>query len=464
GRERLGEPGAHPMMGYLKEQWRVWRQDRLLGAVVRNTSYLFSGSTASMALTMFQGVLAAWLLGPAGYGALGMIVLFTSSINRLFSFRMGELVVTYAGQQLALGHRQQAAAVIKAAGLSEALTSVAAYLILVLLAPLAAVHVLKDELLAPLIVYYGIALLGNLMTETATAVLQVGSHYRSQAALTLAQSVLTASWGGVVFLTGGGVFELLTAYLAGKLLFGLGIMALAFHWLHPVLGAGWWRAPLSLISNRREMLRFAVSTNLSGTINMVIRDSEVLWVGFFLSSLEAGYYKFALAMMNIILMPVAPFITTTFPEISRSVAKKDWKLLRLLLRRTSLVAAVWTAACAVGLLLFGEWILGWFRQGTYLPAYPIILILLIGFGCANILFWNRPLLLAFGRPNFPLKVTALLGAAKTGLMFVLVPVFGYLAQAGLLSGYFVISVLLIVWRGWKCVRQAEADAPQEASG
>jgi hypothetical protein len=38
---------------------------------------------------------------------------------------------------------------------------------------------------------------------------------------------------------------------------------------------------------------------------MVIRDSEVLWVGYFLSAAQAGYYKFALAIMNMVVLPVS---------------------------------------------------------------------------------------------------------------------------------------------------------------
>ena len=73
-----------------------------------------------MVLTSVQGILAAVLLGPSDYGALGILILFATSVNRLLSFRMGEVVIRYAGRALERGERAQAAAVVKAAGLSEA--------------------------------------------------------------------------------------------------------------------------------------------------------------------------------------------------------------------------------------------------------------------------------------------------------------------------------------------------------
>ncbi|MEA4907072.1 MAG: lipopolysaccharide biosynthesis protein [Chloroflexi bacterium] len=437
--------------------WRAWREDNLLQGVIRNTGYLFSSNTISMVLASLQGILAAVLLGPAAYGALGVITQYASTVNRLLSFRMGEVVIKYAGQHIQMGRRQEAAAVIKLAALAEALTSVVAYGLLALTAPLAARWIVKDVSTTSIILLYGLALLANLVTETSTAVLQIGGHFRSQALLTLMQNVLTAAWIGVAYLTHGGLYQVLMAYLAGKLLFGVGIALAAGRWMTPMLGPGWQRAPLSLIQGKRKLLTFAVSTNLSGTINLVVRDSEVLWAGFLFTTREAGYYKFAQAMMNIILMPITPFINTTFPEISRQVAARSWAALRRLLRRTSLVAAVWTAACAAGLLLLGPWVLGWLKDGAYLPSLPGMLVLLAGFGTANVLFWNRPLLLSFGMPNYPLGVTATAGALKTVLMLTVARPFGYVAQAVLLSGYFIVSVGLIVRRGLVELRRAEQE-------
>ncbi len=447
-------------MTSLAEMWRNWRQDRLIGRVVRNTGYLFSSSTIGMIIGSFSGLLVPLLLTPSEYGTLGMVVLFASTVNRLFSFRMGELVVKYAGEFLALDQKNKAAAVIKAAGLAETLTSLAAYILLALVAPLAARYILKDPATAGLIVFYGAALLANFVTETSTAVLQISNHFRTQAVLSLAQSVVTALLIGAAFITRAGLPFLLTAYLAGKLVLGLGSAAMALIHTRSLLGPGWLRAPLALIPDRRSMLRFAFSTNISGTINMVIRDSEVLWVGFFLSAAQAGYYKFALAIMNLIVMPITPFIATTFPEISKSVARREWPQLSSLLKRTSLIALVYTLAAASGFALLGPWFFGIYSAGKYLPALPAILLLLLGYGFANVFFWNRPLLLAFSRPNEPLFITAAAGAVKTVLMFVLVRPFGYLAQAALLSGYFVVSIAAIVLRGLKVLRAAEsAPAP-----
>ena len=423
--------------------------------VIRNTGYLFSSNTIAMVLGSAQGILAALFLGPAGYGTLGMVIALATSMNRLFSFRMGELVVKFGGQDLAIGQQRRAAAVVKAAFISEATTTIFAYILLVVTAPLSAKWIIKDPTVTSWIVIYGVSLLFNLVNETSTAVLQVGNHFRSQAMVNLMQSIATALLIVVAFFSHGSVFDVMLAYLVGKAINGIGIFIIAMRKMSSIFGEKWWQAPFNLIEKPWSMIRFAISTNLSGTINLVIRDSDVLWVGFFLTTEAGGYYKFATAVMNVLLMPITPFISTTFPEISRSIVKKEWAALKKLLSRTSLIATVWTGACTVGLLLFGRWGLSILKHGIYLPSFPVILILLLGYGMANILFWNRPLLLALGHPNYPLLITFSFGLIKILLMFTLVPLFGVNSMAWLMTGYLSLSVVIVAARGLLIVRRTQ---------
>jgi O-antigen/teichoic acid export membrane protein len=443
-------------MSKLNRIWETWKQDKVLGNVVRNSGYLFSSNTISMGLSAVQGILSALLLGPLYYGWLGIIVKYASSVNRLLSFRMTEVVIKNAGQEIDLGRRDQAAAIIKLAGITEAFTSLIAYGVLALLAPLAVKYIIRgDATVIPWVLIYGLSVISSIVFETSTAILQLGNHYRSQAVLNLAQSILTAGWITVAFIFKGGVYSVLMGYLAGKLLLGLGTVILALYWIKPLLGEGWWKAPLRLITHKRKLAGFAISTNLSGTLNTVVRDSEELWLALLVSPITAGYYKFALAILNIIIMPISPFINTTFPQISSSVAKREWERLKNLLKRTSSITAIWSGICFIGLVTAGPWFFQWFKQGAFAPAFPVVLILFFGVTVPNILFWNRPLVLSFGDATYPLVVTSIIGAVKTGLMFLLVPTLGVLAQAGVLSGYGLISASIIAWNGWGRVKRAE---------
>ena len=169
-------------------------------------------------------------------------------------------------------------------------------------------------------------------------------------------------------------------------------------------------------------------------------------MGFFLSKEAAGLYKNAYTLVSFLSVPADPLILAVFPELNRLIVQKAWPRLRSFLRRITTLSLAYNALLAAGFILFGHWMLALYGA-QYVAAYPAMIILMAGLAFNYTLFWNRPLLLSFGLPTFPLWATLIAGALKVGLSFLLVPRYGYGMEAALLSFYYVLSVGLIVWRG-----------------
>ncbi len=439
---------------------RSWWQDRHLRGIIRSSGYLFSSNGISALLSALQGIFAARLLTPAGYGLVsGTVIVFATNINRLLSFRMSEVTVKYLEGYLAEGRKDKAGAAAKSIAIAEALTSVTAYLVLLALSPLAARFFAKDASTVPLFAFYGLVLLSNLIYETSTGVLQTTNRFDRLALINVVQSVITASIIFWAFLAKRGMWEVLSAYLLGKTFAGVAIALSAFLELNKVLGPGWWKASPRLLPRWREMGLFAINTNLNGTVNVLVRDSETLIIGFFRSQTEVGYFRIALAIINLVMMPIDPFIGPTYAQITRTITQRQWTLTTRLLKRISAIAAAWTLSAGGLLALFGWWIIPFLYDRQYAPAYPAMVILLVGYGFANIFQWNRPLLLALGQPGYPLKVAALSSVVKTLFSILLLPLFGYLGEAAVLTGYFLASVSLILRRGVREVRARAAAEP-----
>ncbi len=434
--------------------FKSWGKDVVLKKIIGNSAYLFGGQAVSAVLS----ILTANLLGVASFGELGVVIGFVTNINRLLSFRMGDFVIRYVGGFLAEDKRQEAAAVLKVAALIELATSLAAYGVLVLLSRWGATNFVKDPTTQSLFIIYGITILGNVMTETSTGLLQVTGHFRSLALLNLLQSLITAGLFLAVFLNQGGIFAVMLVYLAGKMILGIGPVILTLFWAPSSLGKRWWRTPMrGNLPDLKRMFKFALNSNFSGTVTILARDSEVLWVSYFFDTTVGGYFKVALAVINLMVMPITPFISTTFPEMTRHVAKREWTRLKVLLTRVTMISGAWTGAVAAGLVLVGRQLLfsPWSLFGRtifiykagYAPAYNVLLVLLIGFGIANIFFWDRSLMLSFGKADLPLKVSFFAMVGKVGLAFLIVPILGYLAEAALFSAYFVVTVGILVIKG-----------------
>jgi O-antigen/teichoic acid export membrane protein len=431
----------------------IWREDNLLRRVVKNSGHLLSGNVIAAALGFAQGILAVRLIGVTDWGLVATVITFASNINRLLTFRMSEVVVKRLGEAVTNGKKLEAAAAVKAAMLTEAATSIVAYLVLVALTPWAANIFAKNLQTAPLFLFYGLILLSNLIAESSTGVLQSQRRFNWIARINIVQSVFTAAIILYAFLAGRGIYEIVFAYVIGKSINGIGLAVLALREMDKALGSGWWKTPLRSLPEKRGMFTFMLNTNLNGTVNLFTRDNIPLYLAALLTTTQVGYFKLAQSLINLILLPLDPLIWPTYAEISRTVAQRQWNATRQLLRRVSLITASVVLAIGGFLALTGWFLLPLFYGVQALPAYPALLILLVGYGFASIFQWNRPLLLALGKPGYPVIVSLLVGLVELALIFSIVPSLGYLALAGILSAYFVTSIGIIIWRGFDEIKR-----------
>ena len=335
-------------------------------------------------------------------------------------------------------------------------SSILAFVILLALAPLGARYLAKDPQTVDMFMIYGITVIMNLISESATGLLQIFDRFRTIAAITVVQSILTLLLIGIAFIYQGDLFDVVLAYLIGKAIWAASISFAALRAARDEWGSGWWRSPLTLIMDRRrDLFRFAISTNLSGTINLATRDSDILWLSALSNPLQVGYYKVAKAFMNVLLVPVTPLISTTYREVAREVAAKTWKNVRYLLRSGSIISAIWTIPATLILVIFGPYLVQIYGV-DFQPAYPILLVLLVGVIAANLLYWSRSVLLPLGMPEFPTKVGFVAAALQIVAMLLLVPRWGAVIMALTMSGFFLINSLTLLWKTRYEIRQAEA--------
>ena len=427
-------------MQKLRQAYARFLENELIRRIVTNAGYLFSATGLSAALSMIQSILAARLLGPASFGILGSITQFTSVVNRFASFRMNELVVRHVGHYHEEGDHQRAAAVFKLASILEIGGSLVALALIWWLAPLGARFFAQDSDLAYWFQLYGLIVLANVIFETSNGLLQIFDRFRDMAVITVGQSLITLTLIVIAFFAQAGLTAVLLAYMTGKILYSLSISVAALFQARRFWGADWWRAPLSLLkSERRDLFTFAFSTNLSSMVSLVAKDSEVLWISAFLGPRQAGYYKTALAITNILQLPISPLPRATFPELAREIARRNWENVKYVLRQGSRLAALYSLPVTLVLIVFGKPIITLTYGEEFLPTYPALVILLLGFTFVNIFYWNRVALISLGRAVYPTLVNFAGMLLKVGAIFLLAPSTGWIFAA-LLVGYYLVTV------------------------
>ncbi|HRQ32121.1 MAG TPA: oligosaccharide flippase family protein, partial [Anaerolineales bacterium] len=305
--------------------------------------------------------------------------------------------------------------------------------------------------------FYGLFLLANLVYETSSGVLQSTDKFKRVAFATLLQSVATISIVGLAFWMKRGLFEVLVAYLIGKTLAALVVTFSAVEALNRKLGRGWMRAPFSLLSDWKSIAHFAVTTNINGAVNLFTRDNIPLYINYFVSDVALGYFRLATSLINLVMLPIEPFIWPTYAEITKTIAQKQWDATRRLLKQVSLIGGGWTLLAGAGLATLGWFFIPFAYKVEAAPVIVCALILLIGYGIANAANWNRPLLLALGHPNIPLVVAATTGAIELLLIVLLVPSGGHLVAAGIFSAYLAVSILINIVFGLSDINQRQAS-------
>ncbi len=453
------------MQAFLKSLIDRTLANPLIRRVLKNAAYLFSASGISVVVGFFQNLLVTNLLGVALFGILGGVVKFTSVLNKLGSFRMNELVIRYVGDSLERGDVSRAAAVFKFAALVEAGSSLFSFGLILLMAPIGARFLAKDIAFSEIFALYGLIVLGNLFFESSSGLLQILDRFRLIAVMQVVQAVVTLLLIAWAYLAGAGLTAVVLAYMAGKLVNGLGISVLAVAQATRQWGRGWSRVPLaSLRGEFGGLLKFAFSTNISATINLVNKDSEELWVLLLRNPTEAGWYKQAIALANLVLIPISPLPQATYPELAREVARKAWDNVRYVLRQGSRLAALYSGFAALFLVIFGRWLIARLYTPAFLPAYPALLILLVGLLIANTFYWNRTALLSLNLPAYPTQVNAAAALAKVALGLLLIPQYGYLVSAALLAGYYFFSIGFNVRKTYREIGMREQSAPLAGEG
>ncbi len=431
----------HPMFARIQAIIHQVIKNELIRRILGNTGLLFSSTGISSAMSMVQSILAGRLLGPTNFGVLGSLTAFTSVVNRFASFRMNELVVRYVGHYQENDDPQRAAAVFKVASLLEIIGSLVAFGLVFFLAPLGARYFAHDVTLAYWFQIYGGIVLANLIYESATGLLQIFNRFKIMAAVNVAQSALTLVLIILAFVLKSGLVTVVLAYMAGKVFGSLAISYFALREAQKNWGPGWGRIPIRLLaSEMRSLLTFAFSTNLSSTISLIAKDSEILWVSALLGTQPAGYYKTALALSGLIQLPVSPLPKATFPELTREIARKSWANARYILKQGSRLATAYSVPVTLGLVVLGKWVIQITYGLDYLPAYEPLIILLVGFTFVNIFYWNRVALLALARPVFPTIVNFAGMVLKVLCILLFLPGWGYQGFAFLLSGYYIFTV------------------------
>jgi O-antigen/teichoic acid export membrane protein len=432
---------------------RRWINDRHFKSLLKNSGYLAASKAVAAVAALATLAFAGRSLGLLVFGSLILIVSYAKAANGVTKFQSWQVIVRYGGQALSGGENKQFKESIGFAVALDLLTGIGGMVLAILLLPLIGGWFgIQDRYLTAAMIYC--TLLPTLAAATPVGVLRSLDRFD------------LISWQGTTY----PIARALLAGIAWWLEAPFG--AFVAIWYVTDLGGDlylWflaWRELKrhDLLHEIRPTLRprllpgawpFATQVNLTSSLTAAWGPVAQLIIGGLVGPAGAAIYRVAASLADAAQKPSELLGKAYYPEIIRMdlATKKPWKLM---LRGTVLALCVGVVSGLV-LLVGGRFLVDALFGSEFLPAYPVLLVLLIAPLLGMIGFPLSPMLYALDRPDAPLKARLLAVILYFAIVAPMAARFGLMgAAAAFVASYAVMIFALAVQvqRGYRRVRVA----------
>ncbi|PJF39514.1 MAG: hypothetical protein CUN55_14145 [Phototrophicales bacterium] len=175
----------------------------------------------------------------------------------------------------------------------------------------------------------------------------------------------------------------------------------------------------------------------------MVRNSDILLLGYLFTPAQVGYYRVATSLTSLIRVPVTPLYSASYPELTYLWQIKDINTLKRILKRLVMTTSIIAITATVTIFIFGKWLIAITVSNEYLPALPVIYWLTISNALAIISSYGHALLLAMNKATSSLQALAVGLMGQIIILVILAPFMGIIA-AGIASVIFYILWITIV--------------------
>jgi O-antigen/teichoic acid export membrane protein len=418
-----------------------WFNDQHFRSLLKNTSYLAVSKAVAAVAGIATLAFAGRALGLVQFGLLVLIASYAQAASGLTKFQSWQLIIRYGGAALTSG---DTATFNRSVGFGLGLdlaSGVAGMAAAIALLPLIGPWTGLTAGLIPIAMAY------CLLVPTMGAAAPVGAlRALDRFDLLSWQGTITpiarAALAGVGWWQGWSLPAFVAIWFATDLLGDLFLWFLAGRELRRKRMLKGVRPSLSA-HGLPGAWPFAIQVNVHSSLMSAWGPVARVIIGGLLGPASAALYRVASSLADSAQKPADLLAKAYYPEVVRMdfASKHPW---RLMLRGTAMASAFGLAA-VLAILLAGQWLLATLFGPEFVPAYPVLLVL-IGIPLLWMLgFPLTPMLYALDRPDAPLKARAI---GTVVYLAIIAPLCWRFEVAGaasaLLIGNLIIVALMMV--------------------
>lgn len=411
---------------------RVGRQSLWLGAIA---VVELLGGLAYLSLSTRT-------LGPEGFGVLAVIIAVTSLIYGVLAIPGGSAVMTFATREMTEGRTEGASRIVHFTLLVSFVLALIAYALIFALSFTASGLLGIDKAYLDAALLYGVVGILKATQTEALAVLRLSDRLSLGLTVSVASTLTRVALLISVWLTEGGMFEVILAQVAWAGVHGGGLLAAA---IVSARQAGMTDLLRSLsVKVPSDMIHFQAGTLGRTILGVSTRYVDSILVAQFAGAADAGIYRAARQIMDTIGSPIRLIVNGVQPEYSRQWYAGQGAALRRTSLRFALVAVAVSTALFGLLAIFRDPIIRLFLGGGFSGVTPLLLILIPAAVFSSGVTVLSVLPLATGRA-WPSLVAMTAGLGASLPLFVwLVPLYGAEGAAWARTTYTWVLALVFI--------------------
>ncbi|MCK9152377.1 flippase [Methanobacterium alcaliphilum] len=422
----------------------------------KGTAKLLRGSTIIMISNLIfrmggyiYRVLMARLLGPDGYGLVGLTLPFQGIFQILSAGGLPPAIAKYVAQHKALGEDQMARQVVFTSLKLMMFLGITFSLFMFFAGPIIANEFFHKPLLAyPL---QAVALI------TPFSVIVGAFRGAFQGLYKMEYIVATRAVEQIFMIVFAVVLVSVGFYAAGAVIgTGLGFMASAISavilfkkYLYKYLPKPEpenkfnFRQELGLMAN---LLKFSIPVIITALSEMAIYDVGVFVIGYFMATKFASYYTTADPIARLPLVISLSVATAVLPAASEAFSLKDKALLETYIVQSYRIVILTVFPICVGIALFSYPLLNLLFGSQYVHGANALTILVMGMAFYSLFMTSSSIAQGIGDPRIPMYV--LLGGTAINIVLnvLMVPLFGIEGAAGATTISTFIIMMVVMWK------------------
>ncbi|MBM4241061.1 MAG: flippase [Euryarchaeota archaeon] len=447
-------------MGTLKPKENSLDYDNTkIGVNLNGTSKLVRGSFMMMvSYLVFRAggyvyrVLMSRMLGPDGYGLLGLTIPFQGIFQILSAGGLPPAIAKYVAQHHALGEDDMARQVV--------FTSLKLMVFLGITFSL--VMFFSADWIANSIFHKPGAALPLQAVSLITPFSVIVGAFRGafQGLYKMEYIVATRAVEQIFMITSAVVLVAIGFYAAGAVIgTGFGFMASAGSAVIIFRKYMWkyfpepdpenklsFREELGLV---RKLLAFSIPVIITALSEMAIYDISTFVIGVYMAAKYVGYYTVADPVARLPLVISLAVATAVLPGASEASSLKDKRLLKNYIIQSYRYVILMVLPICVGIAIFSNPVLSILFGSNYVYGADALKILVIGMTFYTLFMVSASISQGIGHPRLPMII--LIGGTVINLVLnlIMVPLYGILGAAIATTAAAFLIMVAIVWKTFK---------------